>query len=100
MIARDGIVEIEPGRWSWSLDPNGFGSTKHLEIAEMVREAHCPMAVIYGERSALMDEEALTHLHEIMPTGTPFVAIPDSGHHIMVDQPLALVAAMRALLSG
>ncbi|RED16274.1 alpha/beta fold hydrolase [Parasphingopyxis lamellibrachiae] len=100
MIARDGIVEIEPGRWSWSLDPNGFGSTKHLEIAEMVREAHCPMAVLYGERSALMDEEALTHLHEIMPTGTPFVAIPDSGHHIMVDQPLALVAAMRALLSG
>ena len=26
------------------------------------------------------------------------VIIPDSEHHIMVDQPLALVAAIRALL--
>ncbi len=98
MLARDAIVETEGKGWSWSHDPNMFGNTKMLESAEMGRNANCPMAVIYGERSALMDEEALTHLHDIMPEGTPFVAIPDSGHHVMVDQPLALVAAMRALL--
>jgi hypothetical protein len=27
------------------------------------------------------------------------VEIPDSHHHIMIDQPLALVAAIRALLA-
>jgi hypothetical protein len=26
--------------------------------------------------------------------------IPDAGHHIMVDQPLALVAALRSLLAA
>ena len=29
----------------------------------------------------------------------PLFAIPDCGHHVMIDQPLALVAALRALLS-
>ena len=28
------------------------------------------------------------------------IAIPDSAHHIMIDQPLALIAALRALLSA
>jgi pimeloyl-ACP methyl ester carboxylesterase len=32
--------------------------------------------------------------------GAPQVAIPDADHHVMVDQPLALVAAFRALLAG
>jgi hypothetical protein len=29
----------------------------------------------------------------------PRIVIPDSEHHIMVDQPLALVAALRTLLA-
>lgn len=29
----------------------------------------------------------------------PLFAIPDCGHHVMIDQPMALVAALRALLS-
>lgn len=99
MIAREAIVEVEPGRFSWCHDPNGFGNTKRLDSAERARGANCPMAMIYGDRSAIMDDEALEHLEKTMPEGTPFVAIPDSGHHIMVDQPLALVAAMRALLA-
>ena len=31
--------------------------------------------------------------------GVPSIVIPDSEHHIMVDQPLALVAALRAVLT-
>ncbi len=27
------------------------------------------------------------------------IAIPDSAHHIMIDQPLALISALRALLA-
>jgi pimeloyl-ACP methyl ester carboxylesterase len=100
MIARDAIVEFEDGRWSWCFDPNGFGNTKRLESAEKAREANCPLVAIYGDRSAIMDDDALAHLRDTLPDGTPFIAIPDSGHHIMVDQPLALVAAMRALLES
>jgi hypothetical protein len=28
------------------------------------------------------------------------IEIPDSHHHVMIDQPLALVAALRALLAA
>jgi pimeloyl-ACP methyl ester carboxylesterase len=35
----------------------------------------------------------------MIPPDTPQIVIPDSEHHIMVDQPLALVAALRALLA-
>ena len=100
MIARDAIAEIEPGRFSWRHDPNGFGNTKRLDSAARARTANCPLAIIYGDRSRIMDDEAMRHLHGTMPEGTPFIAIPDSGHHIMVDQPLALVATMRALLES
>jgi pimeloyl-ACP methyl ester carboxylesterase len=29
----------------------------------------------------------------------PVIAIPAAGHHVMLDQPIALVAAIRTLLS-
>ena len=35
-----------------------------------------------------------------LPENMVQVAIPDSDHHIMVDQPLALVAALRTLLAA
>jgi pimeloyl-ACP methyl ester carboxylesterase len=35
----------------------------------------------------------------MIPADTPQIVIPDSEHHIMVDQPLALVAAIRAVLA-
>ena len=53
-------------------------------------------------------EETLAHRKLRARDGAPSplpddmvqVAIPDSDHHIMVDQPLALVAALRALLAA
>lgn len=99
MIARGAIVELEPGRFSWCFDPNGFSLTDRLTSTEKARSANCPLAMVYGDRSTIMDADALTHLRETMPEGTPFVALPDCGHHVMVDQPLALIAAMRGLMA-
>ena len=41
---------------------------------------------------------SMIFMRETLPSGTPFVAVPEAGHHLMVDQPLAVVAALRALL--
>jgi pimeloyl-ACP methyl ester carboxylesterase len=35
----------------------------------------------------------------LVPGGLPVAALPDAGHHPMLDQPLALVAALRTLLA-
>jgi pimeloyl-ACP methyl ester carboxylesterase len=59
-----------------------------------------PMVHIYGERSAIIRRhaEAGRDPNEVL-AGVPSIVIPDSEHHIMVDQPLALVAALRSVLT-
>ena len=36
---------------------------------------------------------------ELTNKKTPNIAIPEAHHHIMVDQPLALISALRALVT-
>jgi pimeloyl-ACP methyl ester carboxylesterase len=35
----------------------------------------------------------------LVPGGLPVVDLPEAGHHPMLDQPLALVTAVRTLLA-
>src|SRR5271154_5437613 len=58
-----------------------------------------PIAQIFGDRSAIMLRREMAGPTDYVPTNLPSIAIPDSEHHIMVDQPLALVAALRTLLA-
>jgi pimeloyl-ACP methyl ester carboxylesterase len=34
-----------------------------------------------------------------LPAGAPYVEVPEADHHVMIDQPLAFVAAIEALLA-
>jgi pimeloyl-ACP methyl ester carboxylesterase len=54
---------------------------------------------MWGERSKLVTPETAAYMRRLAPAGTPTVVIPDADHHVMVDQPLAFVAALRGLLS-
>jgi pimeloyl-ACP methyl ester carboxylesterase len=36
----------------------------------------------------------------LIALGLPYVEIPKAEHHLMIDQPLAFVAALRALLAA
>ncbi len=38
-------------------------------------------------------------MNELLGRNAPFVEIPQAHHHVMLDQPLALIAALRALLA-
>jgi pimeloyl-ACP methyl ester carboxylesterase len=55
--------------------------------------------MIAGARSALIHPGVVARVRAIAPPDTRFVEIPEAHHHIMIDQPLALVAALRALLA-
>jgi len=53
---------------------------------------------IYGDASAIVSR---MHAHEIVrhiPNARGPIAIPQSHHHVLLDQPLSLVAALRAVL--
>jgi pimeloyl-ACP methyl ester carboxylesterase len=55
---------------------------------------------MWGSRSKLMSGKLLEYVMTVAPKDTPKIEIPDAEHHVMIDQPLAFVAALRGLLAG
>ncbi len=88
--------------WTWMFDPSMWNKLDRSAMNAFVTEAPpkvtTPLAHIYGA-----DSQVIARRQDGQPSPLPKdlieIAIPDSNHHVMVDQPLALVAALRALLA-
>ena len=52
-----------------------------------------------GEFSAIVPPETGEYMYELLNRNSPLVEIPQAHHHLMLDQPLAFIAALRALLA-
>ncbi len=98
-IARGSLREVEGG-WMWKFDPVLWSKFRMDESAPLLPRLTCPFALIWGDRSLLMPAEVTDYILSQAPAGSPGVVIPDAAHHVMIDQPLAFVSALRALLSG
>jgi len=85
--------------WTWKFDPFLWGKLDRSPMGQVDPAAAPPMAQIFGDRSAIMQRREKAGPGDYVPPDVPSVAIPDSEHHIMVDQPLALVASLRTLLA-
>ena len=85
--------------WSWRFDPDLRAKIRALPNAELLAPVTCRMALLFGDRSKLMTGRRLDLIRRHTPADAPWIVIPDAGHHIMVDQPLALIAALRSLLA-
>jgi pimeloyl-ACP methyl ester carboxylesterase len=97
-IARGGLVE-DDGRWLWHFDPRGV-TFPNVWSEPPVDQVDCPIAYLYGDRSALINTDTLTRTVARLPAASPVVAIPDAAHQVLLDQPLPLIAALRALLAS
>ena len=96
-MARHALHEVaetagQPGGWTWRFDPQFWA---HFERGEMGLRPAAPMGVIYGADSLLFPEGRLEELLELLQDCRFVTAIPDAGHHVMVDKPLEMVAAIR-----
>ncbi|MHB8530701.1 MAG: alpha/beta fold hydrolase [Caulobacteraceae bacterium] len=85
--------------WTWRFDPFFWQKLDRSGMADPALSAGAPMAHVFGDRSEIIRRHAF-QTESLIPSGAPRIIIPDSEHHIMVDQPLALVAALRALLAA
>lgn len=93
-VAATSVREVEDG-WTWKFDP----AFVRL-VGDMPRTLDgigCPVVFVAGERG-ILSEKARAALDA--STEVAVVEIPDAGHAIMLDQPLALVAALRGILAG
>ncbi len=97
-VARRSLREVDGG-FSWKFDPQIWRNFSIGDMAARLRDTKCRIAIFRGEHSILMPEEVGDFMFNLLGRSAPVVEIPQAQHHVMLDQPLALVAALRALLA-
>lgn len=94
-------IKREPEGWCWKWDGNAMNKRRFGEpFAEYFAEASCRKAYIYGEKSFFVDDEMLAFIPTLMQPGAPHIGIPEAHHHLMLDQPIAFVTAVRGVLAA
>ena len=95
------------GGWQWKFDPKVFKQTQVVEkswatVGQKLVTAPIQKVVVYGEESVLFPNDSLSYLeelalqYEVQPI--PTIGISNARHHLMLDQPITLVSALKAIL--
>jgi pimeloyl-ACP methyl ester carboxylesterase len=103
-IARHSLKEVpmpdgSVTGFSWKFDPAIWQRFTIGDTSERLKSTKCRIAVFRGEHSLLLPPSIGEYMFNLLGRAAPVVEIPQARHHIMLDQPLALVAALRALLA-
>jgi pimeloyl-ACP methyl ester carboxylesterase len=97
-VARRSLKAVEGG-FTWKFDPAIWQDFSIGDTAARLKSTKCRIAIFRGENSILMPPEIGEYMFNLLGRAAPVVEIPQAKHHVMLDQPLALVAALRALLA-
>ena len=101
-VARESLGPPKDGSegWTWTFDPMLWAHMDDPSRAvDDLRAAGCPTGLVFGEKSQLMGPAKVAMVRGLAPA-TPVCIVPEAEHHIMLDQPLALVAALDGMLAG
>jgi pimeloyl-ACP methyl ester carboxylesterase len=108
-VARDSLRE-GPDGWTWRFDPRVFtrreGPSRPSEFGPELARAACRIAIVNGQRSAIVDDDVRAYTAELLAgspaaaAGVPVIEVPEAHHHLLLDQPLATVTALRAVLAA
>ena len=99
-IGRHSLRRAEHG-WVWKFDSEAMGSRRFGEpVREYLQAVGCRAALIFGEKSALVSRETASYMSSLMGPRAPVIEVPEARHHVMLDQPLAFIAALRMLLDS
>jgi pimeloyl-ACP methyl ester carboxylesterase len=85
-----------PGGWSWKFDPAIFGRTQATPA--LLHQLECRVALFHAEHG-IVPPQTTELMYDKLGRRAPVIEVPAAGHHIMLDQPIALVTALRTLLS-
>lgn len=96
-IARHSLHETTDG-WTWKFDPHLFTHTM-TPMNEQLAAVRIRVALIRGHHSVVVPADTADYMYELMGRVAPVITIPESHHHLFLDQPIAFVATLRALLA-
>ena len=94
-VAATSVTEYVDG-WSWKFDSRVFDTEIYLPMPSA--PVACGAAYLRAEHG-LVSGAAAARIGRALGSSM-VVDIPAAGHHLMLDQPLALVAALRVLLTA
>lgn len=97
-VARHSLKQTDAG-WTWKFDPAVFQRTSPKPMSDYLADARCRVAILRAEFSDLVTPEIGEYMYELLDRNAPVIEVPQCHHHLLLDQPLALVAALRALLA-
>lgn len=97
-IAQNSVAELREGGVSWKFDPTIFARRERLwNPTDLLKNAKGPLVLMRGANSALVDEETSDYMVGVREHKTPMMTIPDAYHHVPLDQPLAMIEAIKSV---
>lgn len=102
-MAFHSLKEVEGG-WSWKFSPSVFPKGGGIEdrwskVGEKIVASPGRIAIIYGRNSMLFTPDSTDYIRELGGTSIPIIDIPNAKHHLMLDQPIAFVTALKSVLA-
>jgi pimeloyl-ACP methyl ester carboxylesterase len=94
-VARHSLKAVDGG-WTWKFDR---GLTNEPGRSSILSRVEVPVDVVIGAKSSVISEEGATRFVAALRRGRGPVVVPEAGHHMMLDQPLATIGVLRALLA-
>jgi pimeloyl-ACP methyl ester carboxylesterase len=89
-------VRAVDGGWSWKFDPAVFGRNRGAPA--LLRHLDCRVALFVAEHG-IVPPKTTELMYDKLGQLAPVIQIPAAGHHVMLDQPIAVVTGIRTLLS-
>jgi pimeloyl-ACP methyl ester carboxylesterase len=97
-IAKWSLKKVDAGI-TWKFDRRVFENFSEDHMEDYLKSTRCRIALLRGEFSTVVPVETGEYMYEQLDRTAPLVEIADAYHHLTLDQPLAFVAAARALLA-
>tara|TARA_R110000868_G_scaffold101630_5_gene279725 strand:- start:4124 stop:5071 length:948 start_codon:yes stop_codon:yes gene_type:complete len=85
--------------WTWKFDPRLWEKLVYARKspAEIAAALKCRIALFRGGDSTLVTDEIWAFMRETFGPKTTMVSIPQAQHHLILDQPIAVAAALEVL---
>jgi pimeloyl-ACP methyl ester carboxylesterase len=98
-IAEEAAVDTGEG-WAWKYDPLASRRFSVPEVRDALTRVRAPVACIYGGRSPYFDAGTVDYLQELLARPVPSIRIADAYHHVPLDAPEAVGAAIASLMEA
>lgn len=100
-IARHSLRKVEGG-WNWKFDQKLPSPRTETNGEELLARITVPVDIVCGEKSSVLQfaraKRMVNSLKASARVRGPIV-MPNAHHHLMIDQPLALISVLRSLLA-